>query len=119
MRVSDFKKVNGFDEKIFLYVEDVDLTRRLHKITKTVYYPEIEVEHGLARGSYKFSKLVVYHINSAIYYFNKWGWFFDKSREHINAIAADPFSYVHVHKTIKMPVLYNEDANTEQLQAKA
>jgi GT2 family glycosyltransferase len=119
MRVSDFKKVNGFDEKIFLYVEDIDLTRRLHKVTKTIYYPEIEIKHGLARGSYKLSKLVVYHINSAIYYFNKWGWFFDKRREYTNMRAAGPLAYVQVRKTIKMPVLYEADIITEQLQAKA
>lgn len=84
MRLSDLMEVNGFDESIFLYVEDVDLTRRLHQITKTIYYPEIEINHGLARESYKLTKLVLYHINSAIYYFNKWGWFFDKKRAVIN-----------------------------------
>ena len=77
-------QIGGFDENFFMYVEDVDLTRRLHQQGKTLYYPEIKITHGLARGSYKFSKLLIYHIKSAIYYFNKWGWFNDKQRELIN-----------------------------------
>ena len=85
MRTDILSKISGFDENFFMYVEDVDLTRRLHKISDTVYYPEIEITHGLARGSYKLSKLMLYHIRSAIYYFNKWGWFNDKDRYKINA----------------------------------
>jgi len=77
-------EVGGFDEKFFLYVEDVDLTRRLHEKSITLYYPKIVIQHSLARGSYKVSKLVLYHIASAIYYFNKWGWFNDRERIAIN-----------------------------------
>jgi len=106
MRLKDLDKVKGFDENMFMYVEDIDLTRRLYEISKTIYYPEIEIRHGLARGSYKFSKLVIYHINSAIYYFNKWGWFFDRDRNSINAEVNGATVYVQLHKTIKMPVLY-------------
>jgi len=117
MRLSDLEKVKGFDENMFMYVEDIDLTRRLHEISKTVYYPEIEIRHGLARGSYKFSKLVIYHINSAIYYFNKWGWFFDKNRIIINAKAKAAPVYVHLHKTIKMSVLYGTAFQNEDSQS--
>jgi GT2 family glycosyltransferase len=105
MRMADLKAVNGFDENIFLYVEDIDLSRRLNQVAKTVYYPDIEIVHGLARGSYKFSKLVLYHIRSAIYYFNKWGWFFDSSRRHINNQIVNKNSYVTIRKTIKMPIV--------------
>lgn len=84
VRMETLTKVGGFDGNFFMYVEDVDLTRRLHEISKTVYYPEIEIVHGLARGSYKISKLLLYHIKSAIYYFNKWGWFTDSKRDSIN-----------------------------------
>jgi GT2 family glycosyltransferase len=85
MRADVLEKVGGFDESFFMYVEDVDLTRRIHEISATVYYPDIIIEHGLARGSYGLSKLTLYHINSALYYFNKWGWFNDKKRFKINA----------------------------------
>lgn len=36
------------------------------------------VYHGYEKGSYKSWKLLKYHICSAIQYFNKWGWVFDK-----------------------------------------
>jgi GT2 family glycosyltransferase len=83
-RTTKLNEAGGFDENFFMYVEDVDLTRRLHHRAKTLYYPEIAIEHGLARGSYKISKLLLYHIKSTIYYFNKWGWFYDKERKKIN-----------------------------------
>ena len=27
------------------------------------------------------------HVKAAIYYFNKWGWFFDRDRKKINELA--------------------------------
>jgi GT2 family glycosyltransferase len=84
LRVSSLLRVGGFDENFFMYVEDVDLTRRLNEHYETLYYPNIAIVHKLARGSYTFSKLTFYHIRSAIYYFNKWGWFFDRKRILIN-----------------------------------
>lgn len=45
----DFLAVNGFDERFFLYWEDVDLCRRMREAGKQVYYfPNIRVIH--ARG---------------------------------------------------------------------
>jgi len=84
VRTDVLNSICGFDENFFMYVEDIDLTRRLHEKGKTLYYPKIVIEHGLAQGSYKISKLLIYHIKSAIYYFNKWGWFNDKMRKTIN-----------------------------------
>lgn len=84
VRADLLRAIGGFDENFFLYVEDVDLTRRLHEVSVTLYYPAIVIKHHLAQGSYKFSKLVLFHIQSAIYYFNKWGWFDDTSRVEIN-----------------------------------
>ena len=91
-RTSALIKVDGFDENFFMYVEDVDLTRRLFQFTKCVYYPEISIVHGLARGSAKFSMLMVYHIKSAVYYFTKWGWFGDKERRVINSKLLKEYS---------------------------
>jgi GT2 family glycosyltransferase len=79
------RKVGGFDENYFMYLEDVDLTRRIHQKYKTLYFPEISVVHGLEQGSYKSLKLFKHHTRSAIYYFRKWGWFEDEERESINA----------------------------------
>ncbi len=78
------QKVGGFDERFFMYPEDIDLTRRIHQLTKTIYYPHVSITHSHGKGSYKSSKLLYYHITSMIKYFNKWGWFFDKERKEVN-----------------------------------
>lgn len=84
LRVDALKKVGLFDENIFMYLEDTDLNRRLHREYKTIFYPEVEIFHEYGKESYKNKKLLKYHIQSAIYYFNKYGWLFDKEREKIN-----------------------------------
>jgi len=84
IRTEILKKVGLFDESFFMYLEDTDLSRRIHRVAKTVYYPYVYVYHEYGKGSYKSLKLLYYHIKSAVKYFNKYGWFFDKEREEIN-----------------------------------
>lgn len=84
IRVECLKVVGGFDKNYFMYVEDIDLVRRLHKNYKTVFYPHIKITHSLKQESSKINRLLFHHIQSAIYYFNKWGWFFDKDRKAVN-----------------------------------
>jgi GT2 family glycosyltransferase len=84
IRTEVLKKVGLFDERFFMYLEDTDLSRRIHRVAKTIYYPYVHVSHEYGKGSYKSLKLLYYHIKSAIKYFNKYGWFFDKERKEIN-----------------------------------
>lgn len=63
-----------------MYFEDFDLIRRIQKVSKTIYYPEVTIVHNHAKESYKSKKMLKIHIQSAIKYFNKWGWVFDKER---------------------------------------
>ncbi len=85
MRLSTLKENNlFFDEHFFMYCEDFDLMRRIHSVAKTVYYPNVFIVHNHAKESYKNRKMLMTHIKSAIYYFNKWGWFFDKERQQMN-----------------------------------
>lgn len=81
IRTGIFKEIGMFDERFFMYAEDTDLCRRIGKKYKTMYYPEAVIFHEYAKGSYKSKKLLMVHINSAIKYFNKWGWFFDEDRK--------------------------------------
>ena len=83
-RVDALKKTGGFDERFFMYMEDVDMTRRILNVAKTAFFPFVSVAHDYEKGSYKNYKLLKYHIFSALKYFNKWGWIFDERRHNIN-----------------------------------
>ena len=84
LRLSTLKEVGLFDENIFMYLEDIDLNRRIHRRYKTIFYPFTEVIHQHQKESYKSKKLLKAHIKSAIYYFNKYGWICDRERTEIN-----------------------------------
>lgn len=68
-----FKKLKGFDEHFFLYLEDADITRRVNEISKTVFFPYNYVVHEWQRGSHNNLKLALTDVRSATYYFGKWG----------------------------------------------
>lgn len=78
------KEIGGFDKRYFMYMEDYDLCRRIGQKYRTVFYPEAEIIHEHGKASYKSRKMMMLHVNSAIKYFNKWGWFFDKERKEKN-----------------------------------
>ena len=84
IRVEALNYAGFFDENFFMYPEDIDLTRRIHKHYKTMFYPNVQVIHEHEQGSYKSFRLFWIHIVNLIKYFNKWGWIFDKERSTIN-----------------------------------
>lgn len=91
LRMSALEVVGFFDERFFLYPEDLDLTRRLHKMYKTLYYPDVTIVHHHNRESYRNVKMLFIHIYNMIKYFNKWGWFFDEERKQINIKTLSQF----------------------------
>jgi GT2 family glycosyltransferase len=78
-------KIGLYDDNFFMYFEDWDLSRRINKYYKTIYYPVVSVYHGYNSEANKNYKLFIIYIKSAIHYFNKWGWFFDNDRYRINS----------------------------------
>lgn len=84
MRLSVVKEVGPFDERFFMYAEDIDLCRRIGAVSRTMYFPEVAVTHALERGSYKSFRLLYCHIRSVCQYFNKWGWWYDPYRARKN-----------------------------------
>jgi GT2 family glycosyltransferase len=91
LRNEVLEKAGLFDERFFMYFEDVDLTRRIYNHSKTVYFPDAVVFHHYAKGSYKNIKLLIHHIASAARYFNKWGYILDADRKRINAETLHSF----------------------------
>ena len=74
-----------FDERYFMYPEDIDLTRTIHRNYLTLYYPQWTIVHAHARDSYKNKHMLRIHIRNMCRYFNKWGWFFDPERKLFNS----------------------------------
>ena len=73
-----------FDERYFMYPEDMDLTRTIHRNYLTLYYPAWTIVHEHAQASYKDKHMLRIHIQNMCRYFNKWGWCFDKERQIFN-----------------------------------
>jgi len=84
LRVDALKTVGLFDERFFMYPEDIDLTRRIHAKYRTVFYPEVSIIHRHAQSSYKSFRMMWIHTTNLIRYFNKWGWVFDSERKRVN-----------------------------------
>lgn len=83
-RVEALKDVGLFDERFFMYPEDIDITRRIHAKYRTMFYPYVSIYHAHAAASKSNKKMLLIHIKNMIKYFNKWGWLFDKERSEFN-----------------------------------
>lgn len=84
LRISALLDVGLFDERFFMYGEDIDLSRRMHSKYKTMFYPKATIVHAHMAGSYKNRKMLFIHIKNIVRYFNKWGWLIDKERRCVN-----------------------------------
>lgn len=84
-RTEVIHKIGGFDERIFMYTEDIDICRRVIEIGfRTIIYPFVSVYHDHEKKSFKNYKTMKIYLRSALYYFNKWGWILDNKRRKIN-----------------------------------
>lgn len=84
LRMSALKDEGLFDERFFMYMEDVDITRRLHTRYKTLFYPSVSIYHRFSRLSYHKWRISLIHMISVVKYFNKWGWIYDTGRRRFN-----------------------------------
>lgn len=76
--------IQYFDERFFLYPEDIDITRRMHRVHRTMFVPDVSIVHQHRQSSYHSLRLMCVHIYNMCKYFNKWGWFFDHERTLFN-----------------------------------
>jgi GT2 family glycosyltransferase len=73
-KTKDFIELKGFDDRYFLYMEDVDICKKISSLDKQkLYYPKEKITHVLKQGSSKDLNLFFRHTSSAIKYFLKWG----------------------------------------------
>ena len=86
-RMLALREVGLFDERFFMYPEDIDITRRVHEKFTTLYWPEVTVVHAHRAASKHNWKMRKIHIVNMIRYFNKWGWFADPLRRRFNRAA--------------------------------
>jgi GT2 family glycosyltransferase len=84
LRCSALKEVGAFDDRFFMYPEDIDLTRRMSLKYDTIFFPNVSVVHEHGAASYKSVRMLLIHMFNIFKYFNKWGWFFDSGRRELN-----------------------------------
>jgi GT2 family glycosyltransferase len=77
-------KVGLFDERFFMYPEDIDLSRRVADVAKVLYCPNFIIIHKYGGATRKSLKMFIIHAYNMCLYFNKWGWLFDRKRNALN-----------------------------------
>ncbi|NLL63215.1 MAG: glycosyltransferase family 2 protein [Ruminococcaceae bacterium] len=71
-RTEAFLRLNGFDERYFMYFEDCDITREMKKLGRVLFFPHAIVYHVWARDSKRDANLKKIHIQSMFKYYLKW-----------------------------------------------
>lgn len=94
-RVKALQEVGLFDERFFMYPEDIDITRRMHERYETLFFPEVSITHIYAVTSRKNLRMFIIHAQNMIKYFNKWGWIFDSKRRIYNRRLLAAEGYPH------------------------
>lgn len=92
LNLKAIQEIGLYDDNFFMYFEDWDLSRRMHKRYKTIYFPKVSVYHRYESGANRNSSLFKIYIKSAFTFFNKWGWFFDSERSSMNKATLSQFS---------------------------
>jgi GT2 family glycosyltransferase len=90
-RTELFKKIKGFDENIFMYFEDVDISRRTFIASGggNIVLNNLCIFHIWSQASYKSIRNFYFHVRSLFYYFSKNGFLTDREIDKINQLACE------------------------------
>ena len=83
-RVSALERCGLFDERFFMYPEDIDISRRLSECAGAVFFGGAEIVHHHQAASRRSGRMLRIHLVNMARYFNKWGWIFDRGRRRLN-----------------------------------
>jgi GT2 family glycosyltransferase len=92
LRRSVLDVVGYFDERYFLYAEDLDLSRRINTVARTLFVPSQTVVHEYRSRTSPSLRRLGYAAINLTRYFNKWGWIRDADRDRVNRRALEQFS---------------------------
>lgn len=101
-RLSALMEIGLFDERFFMYTEDIDITRRMFRKYKTIFWPTVTIVHAHQQSSYKSFKMLKIHIVNVVKYFNKWGWLFDAERHYWNEEILKELGYFKKNRLIDL-----------------
>ena len=89
-RLDCLREVGLFDERFFMYPEDIDISRRVYASAnwRAVYWPGATVVHAHEKASYHSFRMTRIHVWNMVKYYTKWGWFLDPVRTRINREVA-------------------------------
>ncbi|OAJ51513.1 glycosyl transferase [Paraburkholderia ginsengiterrae] len=73
-RTDVLRRLDGFDDRYFLYFEDYDLSLRTHDVSDVVYLPAVRILHHGGGASRKGWLHVRLFVASMVRFFNRFGW---------------------------------------------
>ncbi|MFK7743338.1 MAG: glycosyltransferase family 2 protein [Planctomycetota bacterium] len=77
LRLAEWQELDGFDEELALFYNDVDLCKRVHaRGQKIRYLADAEVMHHRGASTKNFARmLLIWHRNRLAYFKKHYGWF--------------------------------------------
>ena len=72
-RTAPLQAIGGFDPDFFLHYEDADIGRRMPKVARVVYVPQVRVVHQWSRDTHRSMKAKRITVRSGLLYWQKWG----------------------------------------------
>lgn len=73
MRREALESVGLFDERFFMYPEDIDISRRIHERYRTLCIPSLRIIHDHRAASYHSLRMLRIHAVNMLKYYLKWG----------------------------------------------